>query len=320
MIGFEEVLLKAQPDLVIVVGDVNSTLACALVAAKLGVPVAHVEAGLRSFDRSMPEEVNRVLTDQISDWLFVTEQSAEVNLAREGVDPARVHFVGNVMIDTLLSWRDRARNLGVPGTFGLDGTPYAVLTLHRPHNVDQSDVFEQIMEGLEHVSRDLVIVFPMHPRTRQTLLGSHAAAAMLESGRLRLIKPLGYLEFLGLIERSVAVLTDSGGVQEETTVLGVPCLTLRSGTERPATVNEGTNRIVGTSAPRIIEAWDAIKASPPVPGRRPRLWDGQAAERIVAVLQKHFTGDALMQAFDRLPPPAARPRELVVNVPESGRA
>jgi UDP-N-acetylglucosamine 2-epimerase (non-hydrolysing) len=320
MTGFEDVLLSTQPDLVMVVGDVNSTLACALAAAKLGVPVAHVEAGLRSFDRSMPEEINRVLTDQISDWLFVTEASAEANLTREGVDPARVHFVGNVMIDTLLSMRERARQLGVPAALGLGGTPYAVLTLHRPHNVDRADVFEQIMQGLEHVSRDVVIVFPMHPRTRATLLGSHGAAALLDSGRLRLVSPLGYLEFLGLIERSAAVLTDSGGVQEETTVLGVPCLTLRPGTERPATVSEGTNRIVGTSAHRIVEAWNAIKASPPIPGRRPRLWDGRAAERIVDILRRHFSEEAMAHEFDRLPAAlAARPGELIATAPDAGR-
>jgi UDP-N-acetylglucosamine 2-epimerase (non-hydrolysing) len=300
MTGFEEVLLEKQPDLVLVVGDVNSTLACALVAAKLGVPVAHVEAGLRSFDRSMPEEINRVLTDQISDWLFVTEPAAEANLVREGVDPARIHFVGNVMIDTLLSCRDRARQLRVPDTLGLGNSPYAVLTLHRPHNVDQRGVFEQIMQGLEHVSRDVVIVFPMHPRTRQTLLGSQGAAALLDSGRLRLIKPLGYLEFLGLIDRSRAVLTDSGGVQEETTVLGVPCLTLRPNTERPATLSEGTNRVVGTSAHRIIEAWEGIKTSPPV-GRRPKLWDGRAAPRIVDILRRDLGGEATSRGFDRVP-------------------
>jgi UDP-N-acetylglucosamine 2-epimerase (non-hydrolysing) len=291
MTGFEDVLLKARPHLVLVVGDVNSTLACALVAAKLGVPVAHVEAGLRSFDRSMPEEVNRVLTDQISDWLFVTEPSAQTNLAREGVDPARVHFVGNVMIDTLLSCRDRARELRVPEALGLGRSPYAVLTLHRPQNVDRAEVFDGIMRALAHVSRDLVIVFPMHPRTRRTLLASEGAAALLGSGRLRLIKPLGYLEFLGLIERSRAVLTDSGGVQEETTVLGVPCLTLRPNTERPATVEEGTNRVVGTSTHRIVQAWEAVKAAPPV-GRRPRLWDGRAAARIVEILRRDMTGKA----------------------------
>jgi UDP-N-acetylglucosamine 2-epimerase (non-hydrolysing) len=298
MTGFEDVLLKTRPNLVLVVGDVNSTLACAIAAAKLHIPVAHVEAGLRSFDRTMPEEINRVLTDQISDWLFVTEQSAEANLAREGVDPARVHFVGNVMIDTLLSCREHARRLGIPATLGLGHSPYAVLTLHRPHNVDQHEVFEQIMQGLDHISRDLVVVFPMHPRTRQTVLASHGAAALLESGRLRLVEPLGYLEFLGLIERSQAVLTDSGGVQEETTVLGVPCLTLRPNTERPATVTDGTNRIVGTSAARIVEAWESIKASPPLAGRRPKLWDGRAAERIVEILRRDFQKETTARTFD----------------------
>jgi len=301
MTGFEDVLLKTKPNLVLVVGDVNSTLACAISAAKLHIPVAHVEAGLRSFDRTMPEEVNRVLTDQISDWLFVTEPSAETNLAREGVDPARIHFVGNVMIDSLLACREHARELGVPAALGLANTPYAVLTLHRPHNVDEHDVFEQIMRGLEHIARDLTIVFPMHPRTRQTVLGSHGAAALLDSGRLRLVEPLGYLEFLGLIERSQAVLTDSGGVQEETTVLGVPCLTLRPNTERPATVTEGTNRIVGTSAHRIVEAWESIKASPPLAGRRPQLWDGRAAERIVEILRRHYQGGDAAQGFERTP-------------------
>ena len=305
MTGFEKVLLKTHPDLVLVVGDVNSTLACALVAAKLGVPVAHVEAGLRSFDRSMPEEINRVLTDQISDWLFVTEPAAEANLIREGIDPARVHFVGNVMIDTLLACRDRARRLKVPSALGLGNCPYAVLTLHRPGNVDQRDVFEEIMRALEHISRDLVIVFPMHPRTRQTLLGSQGAAALLDSGRLRLVKPLGYLEFLGLLDQSRAVLTDSGGVQEETTVLGVPCLTLRPNTERLITVSEGTNRVVGTSARRIIEAWEEVKTSAPS-GRRPRLWDGLAAGRIVDVLRRQFGREALPYGFDPSPGIAAR--------------
>ena len=313
MTGFEDVLLKTKPDLILVVGDVNSTLACAITAAKLHVPVAHVEAGLRSFDRSMPEEVNRVLTDQISDWLFVTEPSAEVNLAREGVDPARVHFVGNVMIDTLLACREHARRLGIPATLGLGNTPYAVLTLHRPHNVDQREVFEQIMLGVEHISRDLPIVFPMHPRTRQTLLGSQAAAALLDSGRLRLVEPFGYLEFLSLVERSQAVLTDSGGVQEETTVLGVPCLTLRLNTERPATVSEGTNRIVGTSADRIIEAWEGIKAAPPPAGRRPKLWDGRAAERIVEILRRDFQGGAIAQRFDRVAESATLPHRLLAG-------
>jgi UDP-N-acetylglucosamine 2-epimerase (non-hydrolysing) len=295
MTGFEDVLCKTRPDLVVVVGDVNSTLACALVAAKGGVPVAHVEAGLRSFDRSMPEEINRVLTDQISDWLFVTEPAAEANLLREGVDPARIHFVGNVMIDTLLSCLDRARGLKVPEALGLDARPYAVLTLHRPGNVDQRDVFEQIMRALERISQDIMIVFPMHPRTRQTLLGSQGAAALLDTGRLRLVRPLGYLEFLGLLDRSRAVFTDSGGVQEETTVLGVPCLTLRPNTERPATVTEGTNCVVGTSADRIVEAWERVRTSRPA-GRRPRLWDGLAAGRIVDVLRQHVVGETMASA------------------------
>jgi UDP-N-acetylglucosamine 2-epimerase (non-hydrolysing) len=285
MVRFEKALAEIQPDLVLVVGDVNSTLACALVAAKQGIPVAHIEAGLRSFDRSMPEEINRVLTDQISDWLFVTESSAIDNLRNEGIDPTRIHFVGNVMIDTLLACRDRARTLQVPKSLGLTTRCYAVLTLHRPSNVDEPDVYEDIMRALERVARDVPIVFPVHPRTRRMTMASSRATALIEAGRLQLLNPTGYLQFIGLLDDSVAVLTDSGGVQEESTVLGIPCLTLRDNTERPVTITEGTNLLVGTQTDRIVEGWERIKGSASK-SRRPRLWDGEASRRIVDVLRK----------------------------------
>jgi UDP-N-acetylglucosamine 2-epimerase (non-hydrolysing) len=232
MAAFEPVLLQRGADLLLVVGDVNSTFACALVAAKLGVPIAHVEAGLRSFDRSMPEEINRVLTDQISDLLFTTEASALDNLRREGVDPDRVHFVGNVMIDTLLTHRTRARALDVPTRFGFARGSYGLLTLHRPSNVDDPQAFERLCAGIAAIAADLPIVFPVHPRTRPALAHSAGARALVEQGRLRIVDPLGYLEFIGLMEGSRLTLTDSGGVQEETTILGIPCLTLRENVAR----------------------------------------------------------------------------------------
>jgi UDP-N-acetylglucosamine 2-epimerase (non-hydrolysing) len=274
--------------MLLVVGDVNSTIACALVAAKLGVPIAHVEAGLRSYDRRMPEEINRVLTDQISDLLFTTEASALDNLRREGVDPSKVHFVGNVMIDTLLAHRDRARATSVHASLGLEPSGYGLLTLHRPSNVDDPAAFDSLMSGIDIVARDVPIVFPMHPRTRPVVARSATANAMVEARRLRLIDPLGYLDFIGLMERARVVLTDSGGVQEETTILGVPCLTLRENTERPVTITHGTNQLVGTDATAILEAWARVKqpvAAPP----GPPLWDGQAAERIADVLAGYWS-------------------------------
>ena len=291
MMTFEPVLLNWRPDLVVVVGDVNSTVACALVASKLAVPVAHVEAGLRSFDRGMPEEINRVLTDQLSDLLFTTEESAFDNLAREGIAADKIHFVGNVMIDTLLAHREHARALQVARQHGLTTDHYAVLTLHRPSNVDDPVVFERLATALAHVARDLPILFPVHPRTRPALARSPQAARLIQEGRLRLVDPLGYLEFLGLVADSRVVLTDSGGVQEETTVLGVPCLTLRETTERPITITSGTNRLVGTDPERILDGWREIKQR-----RRahaiPKLWDGQAARRIVEVLRREALADA----------------------------
>lgn len=284
MAAFEPVLLEHRADLVLVVGDVNSTIACALVAAKLGVKVAHVEAGLRSFDRTMPEEVNRVLTDQISDLLFTTEPSAADNLRAEGLAAGTIHFVGNVMIDTLLAHRERARALHTPAALGLQRGAYAVLTLHRPSNVDNAETFERLIGALSRIAEDLPIVFPVHPRTRTPVANSPSAARLIARERLRLLDPLGYLEFIALMDGSRVVLTDSGGIQEETTILGTPCLTLRQHTERPITVTHGTNHIVGTDPASIIAAWERIKTDGVV-GGTPPLWDGQSARRIVDILK-----------------------------------
>jgi len=284
MLRFEPVLLADRPDLVIVVGDVNSTVACALTAAKLGVPVAHVEAGLRSFDESMPEEINRRLTDAVSRLLFVSEPSGLENLEREGVPGERVHLVGNVMIDTLLAHRERAAERGGVGRFGLEPGRYSVLTLHRPANVDDPDVFSRILDGLEAVAAHAPVLFPAHPRTVAALRsgGLEDRAKSIEG--LRLASPLGYLDFLAVLSEAMAVLTDSGGIQEETTVLGVPCLTLRENTERPVTIDEGTNTLVGRDPERMRAAFGEIAAGRGKRGRTPRLWDGNAARRIVEVL------------------------------------
>ncbi len=289
---FEPVLEAQRPEAVIVVGDVNSTVACALVAAKLGVPVVHVEAGLRSFDRSMPEEINRVLTDQLSELLFTTERQARENLLREGIAPWRIHFVGNVMIDTLRAQEPRAvpaaetlarlspRALRRAGEAG-----HALLTLHRPGNVDRPEVLRGILDAVAEIARRLPVVFPVHPRTRAAIerLG---VAGRLEAAGVVLAGPLGYLEMLGLMREARLVLTDSGGMQEETTALGVPCLTLRENTERPVTLTEGTNELVGTDPERIRAAAGRVLAGGGRRGRVPERWDGRAAWRIRAVLER----------------------------------
>lgn len=292
---FEPVCIDQHPDWVVVVGDVNSTIACALVATKLGVRVAHVEAGLRSFDRTMPEEINRVLTDRISDLLFTTERSGNANLAAEGVDPARVRFVGNVMIDTLLAHRQRAAASTLLDRLQLAGAqgprPYGVVTLHRPANVDTEDCLGGILRALAEIGETFPLVFPVHPRTakqieRFGLNRLFAAAGRLpgEAGRgLFAIEPQGYLDFLHLMANSRIVLTDSGGLQEETTVLGVACVTMRDNTERPVTCEQGTNVLASTDPPAILAAVRATLAAPPS-GRIPELWDGHASERIVEVL------------------------------------
>lgn len=286
MAAFESTLIDWPPDLVMVVGDVNSTLACALVAAKMGVAVAHVEAGLRSFDRRMPEEINRVLTDHLADLLFTTERSANDNLCREGIPAERVHFVGNVMIDTLLAHRTRERARNAPARYGVKDGAYGLMTLHRPSNVDDPDVFERLLAAIAPIARDLPLLFPVHPRTRPSVLRSRQAAELIAAARLRLLEPLGYHEFIGLMEQSAVVLTDSGGAQEESTALGVPCLTLRESTERPVTVTEGTNRVVGSDPDRIRAAWEEVDRSRRV-RPRPLLWDGHTAARIVDVLASY---------------------------------
>jgi UDP-N-acetylglucosamine 2-epimerase (non-hydrolysing) len=278
---FEPILIEQRPDAVLVVGDVNSTFACALTAVKLGFPVAHVEAGLRSFDRTMPEEINRILTDAISHWLFVTERSGLENLRREGIPEGRLFFVGNVMIDTLLASRQLSERSTVLEDLGLEKRNYAVLTLHRPANVDHPKVLKGLLVAIERLQRELAIVFPIHPRTRK-VLNAHDLASMQN---LRLVEPLGYLEFMKLVAHARLVLTDSGGIQEETTVLNVPCLTLRNNTERPVTVTEGTNVLVGLDPDGVISAGLRALATPLTPGRRPELWDGRAAERILDVLE-----------------------------------
>jgi UDP-N-acetylglucosamine 2-epimerase (non-hydrolysing) len=277
---FEPVVLGQRPDVVVVVGDVNSTIACALTAVKLGVPVAHVEAGLRSFDRSMPEEINRVLVDAISRWLFVTERSGIANLRREGIPEENIHFVGNVMIDTLMACRDRIERSCVLNHLGLADRAYSVLTLHRPANVDDPAILGGLLQALERLQRELAIVFPVHPRTRKALNG-HIDGSM---PGLRLIDPLGYIDFMKLVAHARMVVTDSGGIQEETTVLGVPCLTLRENTERPVTLAEGTNTLVGLDPERIIRAGLQALDEPPGTGHLPELWDGRAAARIIDIL------------------------------------
>lgn len=284
MVRLEPLFKELRPDLVLVVGDVNSTLAAALVASKLGILLAHVEAGLRSFDRSMPEEVNRIVTDALSDLLFTTERGAMENLRREGIAEEKVHFVGNVMIDTLLRHRERAEELDVPGSFGVPPGAYAVVTLHRPSNVDTPEALAGMVDVVAGVAERLPVVFPVHPRTRSRLAEAGMLARLDAVPAVRLTEPLGYLEFLGLLAGARIVLTDSGGVQEETTILGVPCLTLRENTERPVTITHGTNRLVGTDPARILAAVDETLAAPRPEGRRPELWDGRAAERIVDTL------------------------------------
>ena len=288
MVGFESVLAEINPGCVLVVGDVNSTIACALVAAKAGVRVVHVEAGLRSYDRRMPEEINRVLTDQISDLLFTTERTALDNLMREGIDPSRVHFVGNVMIDTLRDNVERAipvtETLAAAGLNLKPGASHALLTLHRPSNVDDPAALKGLLETADHIGRRCPVIFPVHPRTRARIEQA-GLAGLIDSERVLALPPVGYLSILGLLAGAKVVMTDSGGLQEEATALGVPCLTLRDNTERPVTITEGTNTLVGKDPSAIRAAFAEIESSGGKRGRIPELWDGQAAKRIVATLE-----------------------------------
>ena len=281
MVLFEEVCRKHKPDLVVVGGDVNSTLAAALVAAKEHIPVAHVEAGLRSFDRTMPEEINRVATDHLSDLLFTTERSADKNLRSEGLSPKKIHFVGNCMVDTLLRHVEVATQRAPWQPFGVQPSNYALVTLHRPSNVDDPKALRIIMSSIKRVSRRLPVLFPVHPRTRARL----AAEKIDVPPSVTLTDPLSYLAFIGLMARARFVMTDSGGIQEETTVLGVPCLTLRRNTERPVTIEKGTNRLVGTNPKEIMRSVGTILAGKWCHGDRPPLWDGEAGRRIADVIE-----------------------------------
>jgi UDP-N-acetylglucosamine 2-epimerase (non-hydrolysing) len=277
MTRFEPVVLEQKPNLVLVYGDVNSTVACALVCSKLQIPVAHVEAGLRSFDRSMPEEINRLITDQLADLLFTPSEDGDRNLEREGIPAEKIHLVGNVMIDTLV------RMLPASQAFVPHDTPsrFALVTLHRPSNVDDLDWLKSMLHTLGHFGPDLSVVFPVHPRTRQKM---NQAGFNGSISTLRLMEPLPYLSFLALQQRATVVITDSGGIQEETTFLGVPCLTVRENTERPITVEIGTNKLVGRNPDRIRKEVEEIANGRSSKGEVPPLWDGHAAERIAAVI------------------------------------
>ena len=312
---FERALVEHEPDLVIVVGDVNSTVACAIATKKIvyrngGRPLlAHVEAGLRSHDRTMPEEINRLLTDSIADLLFTTEESANDHLRREGIPDDRVFFVGNVMIDTVLQQAERAAAMKVWRRYGLEPRQYAVLTLHRPSNVDSRERLESLVDTLHSVGNRLPIVFPAHPRTLDRCR-TFGLDDVHRTNGLRLTAPLPYLEFLSLMTAARIVLTDSGGIQEETTILGVPCLTLRENTERPVTVTHGTNRIVGTTHRAITREVDRILSSPIRSSPPPELWDGRAAERIADVLEGQLWNSTLPPASpSERSPRRTRPRE-----------
>ncbi len=286
MKAFEPVVLEHKPDAVLVVGDVNSTIACGLVAVKLGVKLIHVEAGLRSGDRTMPEEINRVLTDSISDLLFCTEQSGVNNLLREGISPKRIHMVGHVMIDTLLRNKEKAKKSNILNLLNLDGDDFAVLTLHRPSNVDDPVIFGRILDALTIIQNDMPVIFPIHPRTRKNLVSCSLGKRLEEMPGFRLTDPLGYLDFLKLMSNAKVVLTDSGGIQEETTVLKVPCITLRENTERPITAEIGTNQIVGTDPQKILAAYRNATSGNWREPQIPPLWDGKAAKRIVDIIVK----------------------------------
>jgi UDP-N-acetylglucosamine 2-epimerase (non-hydrolysing) len=282
--ALEAVLQDIRPDLVLVVGDVTSTLAASLTAVKLGFPVAHVEAGLRSFDRDMPEEINRIVTDAVADFLFATEASAVRNLLREGAPRERIFLVGNVMIDTLFMHMESIDRSAVVERLELEPAKYAVVTLHRPANVDEPEVLRQIAQALEELQDHIRLVFPVHPRTAARLDQFGVFGGGRRGTNLLRVEPLGYVDFMKLVKESAFVMTDSGGVQEESTALGIPCLTLRDSTERPVTVTEGTNRLVGTRRERIVEQALAILAGEKIEGRMPEHWDGAAAKRIVSVL------------------------------------
>jgi len=293
MVAFEKVCIAEKPALVVVVGDVNSTMACTITAKKLGIEVAHVEAGLRSRDMSMPEEINRLCTDVLCDYLFTTDHFASENLIREGVSKERIFFVGNVMIDTLLRFKEKAEQMKMPQKFGLKPQQYATITLHRPSNVDDPDTLRNILEAFSQIARETPLIFPLHPRTKKNAESfglSHYFSDTIESGRICVKEPLGYLEFLSLNMHAKMVLTDSGGLQEETTILGVPCLTIRPNTERPITCEVGTNHMVGNDSQKILEVAREIMRGNHAKGGIPEKWDGKAAKRIIEHLLKINSG------------------------------
>ena len=280
MIGFEQVCLEERPDLIVVAGDVNSTMAASLVGAKLLIPIAHVEAGLRSFDRTMPEEINRIVTDRLADLLLTPSADGDENLKAEGLDPGKIHLVGNVMIDTLLKFLPAAGFERVAKRWPLAERGYAVLTLHRPSNVDEPGTLRSILEGVHAVARDMPVVFPVHPRTRDRM-STYGMDSLLDG--ITLAEPLGYVDFLALTSHARIVLSDSGGLQEESTALGIPCLTMRENTERPITITHGSNRLVGTRTADIVRGYrDAMSRKGQFP--TPPLWDGKAAERVASVI------------------------------------
>lgn len=285
MVEFEKVVLREKPDWVVVVGDVNSTLACSLVAAKQCVPVAHVEAGLRSRDRTMPEEINRILTDQLSDILFTTCPDANANLEKEGIRKDKIHFVGNIMIESLIRSREKVERSGVLEKTGLKARQYALLTLHRPSNVDRIETFKEIFRALLKISERIPIVFPVHPRTRARIREFQLIDESSPDHQFMLTEPMDYFDFLRLQQNACFVMTDSGGVQEETTFYGVPCLTIRENTERPITVSEGTNILVGTHVQNLLSECQAILEGRGKTGKIPQFWDGQVSERICDTLK-----------------------------------
>ncbi len=286
MIEFEKVLHQEKPQLVVVPGDVNSTMAASLVASKMGIPIAHIEAGLRSFDRSMPEEINRMVTDILADYLFVSEPSGLKNLEQEGVSREKVHHVGNIMIDSLVNYLPMAEKTGMTARLGLEAGKYILVTFHRPNNVDSRENLEGLVNFLNTLSRELPIVFPVHPRTRINL--EHFGLNGKLSEQVILGDPMGYIEFLGLTRTAALVVTDSGGIQEETTYLGIPCITVRDNTERPVTVEVGTNWLAGTDPTRALELARKVLGGETKKGKIPQFWDGKTAERISQILLKEI--------------------------------
>jgi UDP-N-acetylglucosamine 2-epimerase (non-hydrolysing) len=284
MIGFERALIDYSPDIVVVVGDVNSTLACSLVAAKMHVPIAHVEAGLRSFNWKMPEEINRVLTDRLSQYLFTTCEDANENLQREGIKKDKVFFVGNVMIDNLIKYKELSKKSSILHSLNLHTNEFAVLTMHRPSNVDTMNNLSNLIDAFNEIQKQIPIVYPVHPRTKQSIFDFGFGKRIDEMNNMKMIEPLGYLDFLHLMSNARFVITDSGGIQEETTILQIPCLTIREETERPVTVTEGTNVVVGSDKGKILSETTKILNNNLKQGRIPAKWDGKAAHRIVDIL------------------------------------